>query len=295
MHVYFDAVQLAPFRPLIDALYTHNASYSCSTDLQCETEDCGSVPGRGVREGKRVRLGPSCRRDDLGCGVDDFEPLRMDVDEGGATERSDAFSRPAPTDPYTDFAFGLDVVTHDRCSPGKTNESSASVPTGLDYPSTLETLRHLESTIGPPADADTSAEPTLMNVDTTFLTASTPQGLSRGEEETQCRGLPSTNSLNLLPFHLSTSKLQPLATSSSLPVATTAHNLALTHLDRGSSLKTPVEIRPQVPRISATLSGSELALGSTEPASSLMKLDSVDIPEKVFAGPSLFLDDDGME
>ena len=253
----------------------------CSADLKCETEGCGRVPGSDALEGQRVGLGPGV------VVVDDSEPLR--VDEGGGAEGPGGFAHPASMDPYVDFAFGLDVTTRGYgTSPGRT--SRPLVPTMLDYPSTSETLRSLESAIGPPLDAETNADLTLVDVDAPFLIASTPQRLSPREGETQRRSLLSSGPLRPLPFHLST-----FATSPLLPVATTAHNLALTHLDSNLSLKAPVEIRHQTPRIPATLSGSGLGLGSAKPAAALADLGSAKIQEKVFAGPSLFLDDDSME
>ena len=234
-----------------------------------------------------VGLEPSRRRGDLECGVDGFEPPRMD--EGGEPERPEVSVDPTPSEPYIDFAFGLDVATRDYDSPGRTIEPSVAI--GLDYPSVSETLRRLESGMEPLTEADTNADITLMNIDT-MLSALTQKRLSPAEGEVQCRDLPSSSSFKSLPFYLPT--LAP--SSSSSPMVTTSRDLALAHLDSGSSLKAPVEVRPQTPQISATLSGLELELGSAdEPASMSIDLSSVEIQEKVFAGPNLFLNDDGME
>lgn len=246
------------------------------------------MPGRDIQEGKMVGLEPSRRRGDLECGVDGFELLRMD--ESGEPERPEVSVDPTPSDPYIDFAFGLDVATRDYDSPGRTKGPSVAI--GLDYPSVSETLRRLESGMEPLTEADTNADITLMNIDT-MLSALTQKRLSPAEGEAQCRDLPSNSSFNSPPFHLPT-----LAHSSSLlPMVTTSRDLALAHLDSGSSLKAPVEVRPQTPQISATLSGLELELGyrsADEPASMSIDLSSVEVQE-VFTGPSLFLDDDGME
>ena len=262
---------------------------SCSAGLECEVESyCGPVPGRDIQEGKMVGLEPSRCRGDLECGVDGFEPLRMD--EGGEPERPEVSVDPTPSEPYIDFAFGLDVATRDYDSPGRTKGPSVAI--GLDYPSVSETLRRLESGMEPLTEADTNADITLMNIDT-MLSALTQKRLSPAEGEAQCRDLPSNSSLKSLPFHL-----PALAhSSSSSPMVTTSRDLALAHLDSGSSLKAPVEVRPQTPQISATLSGLELELGyrsADEPASMSIDLSSVEVQE-VFTGPSLFLDDDGME
>ena len=72
---------------------------SCSAGLECEVEGyCGPVPGRDIQEGKMVGLEPSRRRGDLECGVDGFEPPRMD--EGGEPERPEVSVDPTPSEPY---------------------------------------------------------------------------------------------------------------------------------------------------------------------------------------------------
>ena len=128
-----------------------------------------------------------------------------------------------------------------------------------------------------------------------ILSASVLQRLPPGEGETQCRGPPGS-SLDLLPFHPSTSNLPALEPPPSLlPVVIAGRDLALKYSDLSSQMRAPVEVRPQTPRISAAVSGPWLTLGSVEPAPALINLDPVEIQEmKVFAGPNLFLDD-GME
>lgn len=267
-----------------------SAVISYSTDRDCETEGCGSVPGRNVREGKGVDLGPSPRsRNDWECGVDDSEPLP--TNEGGETKRPGVLVLPAPTDTYLDFAFGLDGTADE----GSERANGPLAIAGLDYPSALETLHHLESAIGLPTEADTNADPAPMNIDAT-LSTSIPQRLLSGGAGTRCRSSLNTNSLSLLPFHLSTSKPQVMGLPSSLsPVVTAGRDLALTY--SGSSLlpKASVEVRPQTPRISVTVAGSALTPGFVESASGLTNPDSAEIQDKVFAGPSLFPDDGGME
>jgi len=250
------------------------------------------VPGRDVREGNGVDLGSSPRRgDDWGCGVDDVESPR--IGEGVETGLLGALVLPAPTDAYLDFAFGLDGSTHNDFE----RASGPLVVTGLYCPSVSETLRNLESAMGPPVGAGTNVDVDLapMDVDA-MLSASVPQRLLSGGGETQCRGSLSSSSLSLLPFHLSTSSPQGLGHSpSSSPVVTVGRNLALTCSDSSLSPKTPVEVRPQTHRISVTVAGSGFAPGSVEPASAASALFNLGSTEKVFAGPSLFLDDDGME
>jgi hypothetical protein len=228
------------------------------------------VPSRDVREGEGAGLKCSHHsRDGWGCGVD----------EGGKTEHSDVFVLPAPADPYIDFAFGLDGTTHEN--PGMATEPSAAA--GLDYPSVSETLRCLESAMGLPTSADTTVDLAPMDIDATF-SISTPQRLSTGAGETRHEiPLNGSGSPRLLPFHLSTSKLPALAPP-----------LSLTRSGLNSLLKAPVEVRPQSPHISATVSGLGLPSGSVESVSPLINQGSAEMQE-VFAGPSLFLDDGGME
>ena len=219
----------------------------------------------------------------------DFEPLR--IDEGIETERDGVLVPSAPTDTYLDFAFGLDGATND------TSESADGplANTGPNYPSVLETLRHLESAMGLSTDEDTNADPAPMNIDAT-PSRSIPRRLLSGYGETQCRGSLNISSLSPLPFYLSTSKPQVLGLPSPLsPVATADSNLTLTYSNSTPSPKAPVEVRPQSPRISVTVSGLGLTPELVESVSGLTNLDSAEIQEKVFTGPSLFLDDDGME
>jgi len=230
-------------------------------------------------------LGPSPPiRDDWDCGVDDFEH------EGGETERSGVLVLPAPMDPYLDFAFGLDGTTHDGLE--RTNGPRAA--TGLDYPSVSETLRHLESAMGLSTGADTNADPAPMDIDT-ILSTTIPQRLLSGFGETHCWGSLNSNSLSSLPFHLSTPEPQVLRVSSLSPVVTPGGNLTLTYSNLSLPPEAPVEVRPQTPRISVAVAGSGLTPGFVESVSGLTNPDSAEIREKVFAGPSLFPDDDGME
>ncbi|KAF9647159.1 hypothetical protein BDM02DRAFT_3117535 [Thelephora ganbajun] len=262
-----------------------------SVGLDCEVEDCNLVPGHGNRDGKRVDLKPSPRRGDWRCGVDEFKLRR--INEGGERERFDGFVLSAPTDPYTDFAFDLDRTAHD--DPQRT--SGPSVAAGLDHPSVSETLRPLESAIGLHTGAETTVDLAPMDVDTTF-SGPISKGISSREGEAQGCGQLSDSLPSLLPFQFSTSKLPAPASSLSLlpPAVTAAYDLALMDLDLGSSLETPAEVRPRpTPRISATVFGSGLTLGSVGPASTLISPGPAAIREKVFVGPSLFLGDDGME
>jgi len=249
------------------------------------------VPGRGLQEGGTVDSNPSpSRREGWECGVDDLEPRR--ISGGGETDRRDAFVLPAPTDPYIDFAFGLDGATH--CDdPKRTNEPLVAI--GLDHSSVSETLRRLESEIGPPTGVDATVDLIPMDIDA-MLSVPVSYRLPSGEGETQRRGSPSDNPPNHLPFQPPTSNFPALAPySSSSPAVTTAHNLVFRGPDLSSSLEALVQARPQTPQISTTISGSELAVGSTEPASALVNLGSAEVQRKVIAGPRLFLYDDGME
>ena len=273
---------------LIGAMLIHHISHS--TDRDCETEGCGPVPGREVREGKGVDLGPSPRRrDDWECGASDLEPLRINRGEGTGCPGG-TFALPAPTDPYLDFALGLDGTTLDDSE--RTN--GALVTTELDYPSVSETLRHLESTMGLPVGTGVGVDPTLMNPDA-ILSVSVPR-LRSGDGETQSRGLLGGTSLSQLPFYLSTSKPQILGYSfSSSSIVAADGGLTLTPPNSSLSPKAPVEVIPQTPRISTTVSGSGLTWTprSVECVSAMTNLDSA--KAQMFAGPSLFLGDDGME
>ena len=255
-------------------------------------ESCGLVPGRDLRECEMLDPNPSpSRREGWECGVDDLEPRR--ISGGGETDRRDAFVLPVPTDPYIDFAFGLDGTTH--CDdPKRTNEHSVAI--GLDHSSVSETLRRLESEIGPPTGiGDATVDLIPMDIDT-MLSVPVSHRLPSGEGETQRRGSPSDNPPNPLPFQPPTSNFPALAPcSSSSPAVATARNLVLRGPDLSSSLEALVQDRPQTPQTSTTVSVSELAMGSTEPASTLVNLGSVEVQRKVIAGPRLFLDDDGME
>ena len=230
------------------------------------------MPSRDVRRGEGAGFegSPHHSRDGWGCGVD----------EGGKTEHSDVFVLPAPADPYIDFAFDLDGATYE--APRMAAEPSVAV--GLGHPSVSETLRCLESAMGLPTSADTTVGLAPMDVDA-ILSVSIPQRLLAGGGETR-HGSPlnGSSSPRPLPFHLSTSKLPALAPPPSL-----------TRSDLSSLLKAPVEVGPQSPHISATVSGLGLPSGSAGSVSPLINPGSAEMQEKVFAGPSLFLDDGGME
>jgi len=249
------------------------------------------VSGCDLREGTRVysKHSSSCRRDGRGCGVGDRESRQ--IDEGRETERLDEFVPLTPTDPYIDFAFGLDGTAHGDSK----RTSEPSVGTRLGYPSVSETLRRLESAIGPPTGADTAVDLIPMDFDRT-LSELIPQLPSSGEGETQGRGKLSGSSLGWLPFQISTSKFPSLAPSPLWPTVTPVRDHpTLTDLDLGSSsLDAPVEALPRTPRVSVTVSGSGSMLGSVESASALANLGSAEIQE-VFSGPRLFPDDDDVE
>jgi len=247
------------------------------------------VSSRDPREGTRDSPKPSCRQDDRGCGVGDRKSRR--IDEDGETERLDGFVLPVSTDPYIDFALGLDGTTYEDSK--KTGEPP--IAARLGYPSVSETLRRLESAIGLPTGADTAVDLIPMDFNVTLLESVTRLP-SSGEGETRGWGKPSGSSLSWLPFRSSTSKFPTLAPSSLWPEVAPARDPALVDLDLSSSLDAPVdEARPPTPRVSATVSGSGLISGSVESASALTNPGSVEIQEKVFSGPRLFPDDDGME
>ena len=253
-----------------------------SAGLECKMEGCDLVPGHDLREGTWVCSKPSsCRRDGRGCGVSDWKSRR--IDESGETERLDEFVPPTPTDPYIDFAFGLDGIS---CGDSK-RTSEPSVADGFDYPSVSETLRRLESAIGLPTGAETTVNLIPMDFDVT-ISESIPQLPSSGEGETQGWGKLNNSSSSRLPFQFSTSKFPTLAPSSLWPVV---RDHTLTDLDLSSSLDAPVEAGPRTLRVSATVSGSGPASGSVEFVSALTNPGSAEIQE-VFSGPRLFADDD---
>ena len=240
-------------------------------------------------EGTRDCSKPACRRDNRGCGVDDRKSRR--TDEDGEMERLDEFVLPPPTDPYIDFALGLDGTT---CGDSK-RAIEPSIATRLGYPSVSETLRRLESAIGLPIGAETAVDLIPMDFNVT-LSESDTRLPSSGEGEARGWSKPSSSSLSWLPFRSSTSKFPTQVPSSLWPAVAPArdHHTPM-DLDLSLSLDVPAEARPLTPGVSATVSGSGLIPGSVESASALTNPGSVGIQEKVFSGPRLFPDDDGME
>lgn len=247
------------------------------------------MPGCDLREGTKVysKHSSSYRRDGRGCGVGDRESRR--IDEGGETERLDEFVPLTPTDSYIDFAFDLDGTANSDSK--RAGEPFAG--TRLGYPSVSETLRRLESAIGLPIGADTAVDLIPVEFDRA-LSESIPQLPSSEEGETQGRGRLGSSSLGWLPFQISTSKFPSLAPSPLWPTVASVRDPTLTDLDLGSSLDGPVEAMPRTPRVSVTVSGTGLVLGSVESASALTNLDSAEIQE-VFSGPRLFPDDGSVE
>jgi hypothetical protein len=251
--------------------------------------DCGLVVCRDLREGTRDCPEPSsCHRDGRRSGVGDQESRR--IDEGGETERLDEFVDLAPTDPYIDFAFGLDDTTYGDSK----RMSEPSVAARLGDPSVSETLLRLESAIGLPTGAETTVDLIPMDFDATLSESILPLP-SSGNGETRGWNKPSCGSLSWLPFQFSTSKFPTVAPSSLWPTVASSRSHALMGLDLSSSLDAPVEARPRTPRVSATVSGSGLMSGSVESAPALTNPDSVEIQERVFSGPRLFPDDDDVE
>lgn len=229
--------------------------------LECETEACDLVSRGDLPEGTRVCPKPSTSsRDDRACGVDDPEPQR--IDEDGETGRRDGFALPVPADPYIDFVFSLDDTA--RGDPQRTTEPP--VATQLDYPSVSETLRRLETAIGLPAGAGTTADMVLMNFDAT-LSKPNPQ-LSSGGGEAQPWGKLSSSALSRFPFQQSTPKFQTPAPSSLPPTVLSASDRVFTNL------------------------GSDPLVGvAAEAGSRTFSRGSGGMQGKVSSGPSLFLDD----
>ena len=263
--------------------------------MDCEAEDRDPVPGQfSDQDGKKVDVDLElslCRRDfTLECGVDGLRPRR--IDESREPEGFGGNTLPAPADPYTDFAFGL----------GGTAQGDARRPsepgTGVEYPSALETLRGLESAMGAPAGVGATVDLVPMDIEANFSNSSSKR-LSSGGGETQCRDLPGSNSLNVLPFQRPAWDFSTLPPPHSLsPAVTAAHDFPFPPLDLGSTLVTaPAQVRPPNPRVSATVSSSGMALGSGHPVSTLVDPDSAEMHEREIAGPRLFqpFDDDGME
>lgn len=229
------------------------------------------MPGRDLQEETGAcPNNPPCQRDDWGR------------DKGGETERLDNFVLPVSADSYVDFAFSLDDTAYNDSK--RTSESS--VTARLGYLPVSETLRRLEPAIGLPTSAETTVDLIPVDFDV-ILSGSTPQLRSSGEGETQGLGKLSSSSLSLLPFQLSASKFPTMVPSPLSLTGTLVRDHALTDLDLGSSLGAPVEVMSRTSRVPAAVSGSELMLESA-----LTNSDSVAIQEKVFSGPSLFLDDD---
>ena len=247
------------------------------------------MSSRDHGEGTRDCSKPACRRDDRGCGVGDRKSRQ--INEDGETERLDEFVLPPPMDPYIDFALGLDGMT---CEDSK-RASEPSIATRLGYPSVSETLRRLESAIGLPTGAETAVDLIPMDFNVT-LSESDTRLPSSGEGGAQDWSKPSSSSLGWLPFRSSTSKFPIQVPSPLWPgVAPARDHHAPLDLDLSLSLDAPAKARPLTPGVSATVSGSGLISGSVESASALTNPSPAEIREKVFSGPRLFPDDDGME
>ena len=257
----------------------------------CPGRDC-EVPEHNHRDGKRgsVELSPRSREGSSECGVDCLKPRQIDCVNGELEGFGDPAFR-APTDPYTGFAFDLDATT--RGHPRATSESFAAA--GLDHPTTLETLRRLESSMEPSTGADTTTDLVPMDVEA-ILSNSIPKHLSPGEGETRSWGQLNRTALGLLPFQLVTLDSSTLATPPLSPTIDATDNLAFTNSNLGTSLGMPVQVRPPSPRLSMTVSSSGMAFESVESASASVNPESAETQEMI-AGPRLFhpLDDDGME
>jgi len=267
------------FFRFVDA-FPHHHILDITAGLAWETEGSDLVPGRDVQGGTRVRSKLSSpRSDNWKLGVDDLEFLQ--TGGGGEPERVEELGFPTPTDPYVDFAFGLDGSTTTTNDDLK-RTSEGSVVARFSEPSVLETIRSLESVIGLPTGASTTVDIVPMDFDT-VLSGLIPPLPSSGEGEVQCWGRPSQ-----LPFQLSpTSKFPTLAA----PSLSSTVVPAFTDLDLISSLEASGSRTPQV---STTVSGCGLTLGFVGSMSETANPDLAEI-QGVFSGPNLFLDDDGME
>lgn len=236
--------------------------------MDCDAEDGDVVPGLGDRGGADVDSELTRYRDDYSeCRVGGSKSPW--VSGGEESELFDDAAFHAPTDPYADFAFGLDDVTYGEVE----TTSGPLVATGLGYTSALETLRHLESAMEPL----TSAGLVPMNLDAA-LSKQMPGYLS--------------------PEPSSFSTLVPPSPSLSPTVAGSAtRNLVSMNSDLRSLLDTPIVVAPGTPRISrisGTVSSSGMMFELDKTVSALRNLHPV---EEEIAGPRLFqlLDDDGME
>ena len=247
------------------------------------------MPGLDDRGGERVdvdlELSPRRLDDCLEYEIGSSKRRRT----GGSAkqERFDEVAFRAPADPYTDFAVGLDGAAH--------GEPGPLTDTGFGYSSALETLRRLESAMGPPTGAGTTADLFPMDPDATPMCPSPSGG------ETQSLGKLGGNPLNPLPFRLQTSSLStpappPPLFSSTAGVAS-PHSLASTNFDLFSLLDTPTGVMLGTPQITVTIPGPGTIPECAETASVLMGLDPVDAKEEEIAGPRLFqlLDDNDME
>jgi hypothetical protein len=271
-----------------DALGITYLHYCAGIDRDAENFDVAlGLDQGGERPGIDLKLSPHLQDDYSECVVGGFKPQQ--IFETVEPERFDEAAFRATTDPYVDFAFGLDGTIHDEPLPSMVPE--------LECPSALETLRHLESVIWPPTSSDTTADLIPIDLDATLLKP-IPRHPSPGEWETRCGGPLNSNPLDLLPFKHSASSFStlvlPAPSLSSATAVTTTPDRVSTNLDLCSLLDT---VMPGTPLISATASVSGVSIGCAETASVLMNLGLAEGQEGVIAGPRLFqlLDDDGME
>ena len=269
---------------IVDALCILH--FDICAGIDCVAEDCDVVPGLVDRGRERVdvdlELSPRRQDDHSECRVGGLTPQSESV----GLERAGNEVLSASMSPYADFAFWWDTTTHGELE----RVSRPLAATGPEYPSAMETLRHLNSAMEQTTDAESTVNLIPMDLDVAF--SKTIQRHPSPEEwETRCQSRSKSSFLHLLPFQLSTSSVPTMVPPSlSLsPTATVAaaHDLVSTNSDLRSLLDPPIRAMHGTRQISATGSGS--GSGHTETASMLQ--------EEMIAGPSLFqlLDDDGME
>lgn len=279
-----------------DALHIICSHLCAGIDRDAESRDV--VPGLDDPGGERVgvdlklspdRLSPDRRDDHSERGVGCFEPQQ--ICESVEQELFDKVAPQESKDPYADFAFGLDGATND--------ELELLVASGLGHSSTLETFRHLESSMGPPTGAGATEDPIPMDLDLTLLKP-TLRRPPPGERETRRGCQLNSNPLGLLPFQPPTPAFSTLPFPSLLSparAATPARNRVFTDMDSCSLLDSPTKAVPGASQISTAASVTKVGVECAETSSVLMNLDLGEPPEESIAGPRLFqlLDDDGME